>query len=114
MIKVLHNNTCSKSRAILEHLDENGVEFEIIDFIKSPLSEIELRTLLKKLGLTPKEIIRHFDPVYKEKYGGKIFSDEEVFQILLENPQLMQRPILIKGNLAMVGRPIENVRFFID
>lgn len=114
MIKVLHNNTCSKSRAILEHLDENGVEFEIIDIIANPLSEIELRTLIKKLGVTPKEVIRFFDPVYKEKYGETQFSDEEVLQILLENPQLMQRPILIKGNLAMVGRPIENVRFFIE
>ncbi len=114
MIKVLHNNSCSKSRAILEHLDENGVEFEIIDIIANPLSEVELKTLIKKLGTTPKEIIRYFDPVYKEKYGDQEFSEDEVFQILLENPNLLQRPILIKGNLAMVGRPIENVRFFIE
>ena len=114
MIKVLHNNSCSKSRAILEHLDENGVEFEIIDIIANPLSEVELRTVIKKLGLNPKEIIRYFDPVYKEKYGTKEYSEEEIFQILLEDPQLMQRPILIKGNLAMIGRPIENVRFFIE
>lgn len=114
MIKVLHNNSCSKSRAILEHLDENGVEFEIIDIIANPLSEVELKTLIKKLGTTPKEIIRYFDPVYKEKYGDQELSEDEVFQILLENPNLLQRPILIKGNLAMVGRPIENVRFFIE
>lgn len=90
------------------------MEFEIIDIIANPLSEVELRTLIKKLGVAPKEVIRFFDPVYKEKYGEKLLSDEETFQVLLENPQLMQRPILIKGNLAMVGRPIENVRFFIE
>ena len=69
MIKVLHNNSCSKSNAILEHLDENGVEFEIIDIIANPLSEVELRTVIKKLGLSAKEIVRDFDPKYIEVYG---------------------------------------------
>ncbi|MFC6267761.1 ArsC/Spx/MgsR family protein [Frigoriflavimonas asaccharolytica] len=114
MIKVLHNDTCSKSRAILEYLDENGVQFEILDIIKNPLSEVELKTILKKLGKTAKEIVRYFDPEYSTKYKYSEQTEEEVFDVILHNPQLMQRPILVKGNLAMVCRPVENVRFFID
>lgn len=114
MIKVLHNNTCSKSRAILEHLDENNVPFEIIDFIETPLTELELKTLLKKLNTDVQGLIRKNDRLYQERYMGKDFSEEEWIKILVENPSLIQRPILIKGSVAMVGRPIENVRFFIE
>lgn len=114
MIKVLHNNTCSKSRAILEHLDENNVPFEIIDFIETPLTELELKTLLKKLNTDVHGLIRKNDRLYQERYMGKDFSEDEWIKILVENPSLIQRPILIKGSVAMVGRPIENVRFFIE
>ena len=114
MIKVLHNNTCSKSRAILEHLDENNVPFEIIDFIETPLTELELKTLLKKLNTDLQGLIRKNDRLYQERYMGKNFSEDEWIKILVENPALIQRPILIKGSVAMVGRPIENVRFFIE
>ena len=114
MIKVLHNNTCSKSRAILEHLDENNVPFEIIDFIETPLTELELKTLLKKLNTDVQGLIRKNDRLYQERYMGKDFSEDEWIKILVENPSLIQRPILIKGSVAMVGRPIENVRFFIE
>lgn len=114
MIKVLHNNTCSKSRAILEHLDENNVPFEIIDFIETPLTELELKTLLKKLNTDVQGLIRKNDRLYQERYMGKDFSEDKWIKILVENPSLIQRPILIKGSVAMVGRPIENVRFFIE
>ena len=114
MIKVLHNNTCSKSRAILEHLDENNVPFEIIDFMETPLKELELKTLLKKLNTDVQGLIRKNDRIYQERYMGKNFSEDEWIKILVENPALIQRPILIKGSVAMVGRPIENVRFFIE
>ncbi len=114
MIKILHNNSCSKSRAILEYLDENNVQFEIIDIVKDPLSETEVRTLLKKLGADPIDIIRTNDPLYQEKYKDKTFFDDEWIKILSENPSLIQRPILIKGSVAMIGRPLENVKFFIE
>ena len=114
IIKVLHNNTCSKSRAILEHLDENNVPFEIIDFMETPLTELELKTLLKKLNTDVQGLIRKNDRIYQERYMGKNFSEDEWIKILVENPALIQRPILIKGSVAMVGRPIENVRFFIE
>lgn len=114
MIKVLHNNSCSKSRAILEHLDENNVPFEIIDIVENPLSVLELKTVLKKLDLGVHDIIRKNESLYKENFSDKDFSEEEWLQILAENPSLIQRPILIKGSVAMIGRPVENVQFFID
>ena len=114
MIKVLHNNSCSKSRAILEHLDENNVAFEIIDIIQNPLSETELKTVLKKMNADVHAIIRKNDPLFREKYEGQEISEEEWIKILVQNPSLIQRPILIKGPVAMLGRPIENVRLFIE
>ena len=114
MVKVLHNNACSKSRAILEYLDENGVPFEVIDFVQNPLSMMEMKTVLKKLGMEVHEIIRKNDPFYKENFEGKKLTDEEWMQVLIDFPQLMQRPILIKSTMAMIGRPVENVKFFIE
>lgn len=114
MIKVLHNNSCSKSKAILEHLDENNVAFEIIDFVKNPLSVAEMKTVLKKLHYSAEELCRKNERLYKEKFANHTYSEEEWISILLENPSLVQRPILIKGEVAMVGRPIENVKFFIE
>lgn len=114
MIKVLHNNSCSKSRAILEHLDENNIPFEVIDFIENPLSELELKTVLKKLNLPVQDLIRTSDALYREKFAANEYSEDEWIKILVENPSLIQRPILIKESVAMIGRPIENVRFFIE
>lgn len=114
MIKVLHNYNCSKSRAILEHLDENNVPFEIIDFIENPLSEIELKTVLKKLNTDVQGLIRKNEALFKEKFANQDLSDDEWIKVLVQNPSLIQRPILIKGNVAMIARPIENVNFFIE
>lgn len=114
MLKVLHNNSCSKSRAILEYLDENNVAFEVIDFIDDPLSEMEIKTVLRKLGINAEDLIRKTDALFLENFADKTFSEEEWIDVLVKNPSLIQRPILIKNSVAMVGRPLENVKFFIE
>lgn len=114
MVKVLHNGSCSKSNAVLEYLDENGVPFEIINIVEDPLSILEIKTVLKKLNQSVFHMIRKTDKLYTEKYADKNYSEEEWIKILSENPSLIQRPILIKGSVAMLGRPIENVKFFIE
>ncbi|CAD7797163.1 Regulatory protein Spx [Chryseobacterium aquaeductus] len=114
LVKVLHNGNCSKSNAVLEYLDENGVPFEIINMIEDPLSVLELKTVLKKLNENVSHIIRKEEKLFLEKYAGKDLSEDEWLQILSENPSLIQRPILIKGSVAMLGRPVENVKFFIE
>jgi arsenate reductase len=114
VVKVLHNGNCSKSNAVLEYLDENGVPFEIINIIEDPLSILEIKTVLKKLNQSVLHIIRKTDKLYIENYADKNYSEEEWLKILSENPSLIQRPILVKGSVAMLGRPIENVKFFIE
>lgn len=113
MIKVLHNNGCSKSRHVLEHLDENGVDFEIIDIVAEPLSPLEIKTVLKKLNISAKELVRTNEKTYLENFAGKDFSEDEWIKILSEHPELVQRPILIKDSVAMIGRPVENIKFFL-
>lgn len=114
LVKVLHNGNCSKSKAVLEYLDENGVPFEIINIIEEPLSPLEIKTVLKKLNQNVFDIIRKNEKLYIEKFANQDLSEEEWIQILSENPSLIQRPILIKGSVAMLGRPIENVKYFIE
>ena len=75
---------------------------------------MEMKTVLKKLNMNVHEIIRKNEAVFKEKFADKNLSDEEWIKVLTENPELIQRPILIKGSVAMIGRPIENVKFFIE
>lgn len=114
VVKVLHNGNCSKSNAVLEYLDENGVPFEIINILEDPLTELEIKTVLKKLNQSVFHIIRKNEKLYVEKFAGKNLSEEEWIRILAENPSLIQRPIIIKGSVAMLGRPVENVKYFID
>ncbi|RKT01839.1 ArsC/Spx/MgsR family protein [Chryseobacterium defluvii] len=114
LVKVLHNGNCSKSNAVLEYLDENGVPFEIINMVDDPLSVLEIRTVLKKLNQSVFHIIRKTEKLYMEKFATHNYSEDEWIKILSENPSLIQRPILIKGSVAMLGRPIENVKFFIE
>jgi arsenate reductase len=115
MIKILHNNSCSKSRAILEYLDENNVKFEIIDFIENPFSKTEIKTVLKKLNCTPSEILRKNEEEFKLlNINLEEVSNDELVDILFLHPNLIQRPILIKGKIAMIGRPLENVKYFIE
>lgn len=114
MLKVLYNNTCSKSRGILEYLDENGVPFEIIDFIANPLSALEIRTVLKKLGIAAKDLIRKNEKLFKDNYLDKELTENEWVDVLVDHPSLIQRPILIKDSVAMIARPVEVAKFFIQ
>ena len=114
LVKVLHNGNCSKSNAVLEYLDENGVPFEIINIVEDPLSILEIKTVLKKLNQSVFHLIRKTEKLYLENFASKNLSEEEWIKVLSENPSLIQRPILIKGSVAMLGRPIENVKYFIE
>lgn len=109
MLKIYHNPVCSKSRGVLEILNDKGLPFEVINVIEHPLSKNELSILLQKLSMKIQDIIR-----MDERREPKNFSDEECFVLLLENPNLMQRPILELGEKAIVGRPLEVVEDFIN
>jgi len=113
-LTIYHNPRCSKSRQALALLTERGIEPEVIEYLKTPLTEAELRALLRKLGLKPAETLRTGEDVYKEKYKGRTLTDEQCLKALVENPILMERPILVKGQRAVVGRPPEKILELLD
>lgn len=108
-MKIYHNPRCSKSRQTLSIIQEKGEEVEIVEYLKDPPSNNELREVLNKLGMKPEQIIRKGEAIYKENYRGNPYSDEEWIGIMTSNPILIERPIVVKGNKAVMGRPPENV-----
>jgi arsenate reductase len=110
-VTVYQKPTCSTCRATLRLLKERGVDFEAINYYETPLTEADLRVLLKKLGLTAREILRKDEPVARQlNIGKKEFSDEELIRLMAKNPDLIQRPIVVRGDQAVLGRPPENVQ----
>jgi len=105
-MKIYHNNRCSKSRQCLALLSD---EVEIIDYIKSPLTFEALSNLIQKLGITPAELIRTNEAIWKEKFKGKELSNAEYIQAMIDFPKLMERPIVETDTEAMVCRPPELV-----
>lgn len=109
MIKIYHNNMCSKSRAALNLLKDNNEEIEIQEYLKEVPTKSELKEILKMLQMKPLELIRKNETLFKENYKDKNLSDEEWIDIMLENPVLIERPIVIKDGKAAIGRPIEKI-----
>lgn len=109
MITIYHNARCRKSRQALALIEDAGHEVTIREYLKHPPSTGEMIEILNKLEMRPIEIIRKGEPVYKEKYKGKEFTDNQWIQILTEYPILIERPIVIAGSKAVLGRPIENL-----
>ncbi len=90
-------------------MTEQGVEFESINYIDHPLSADELKQLLRRAGLKPSDVMRTKEPAYKELVAGKNLSDEELLQVMAAHPELIQRPIVVRGDKAVLARPIENL-----
>lgn len=110
MITIYHNARCKKSREGLELLNDSGEDFEVREYLKEPVSEEELKEILEKLGMAPIELVRTDEKIWKEHYNGKDLSDDELVRVMVENPKLIQRPIVVKGNSAVVGRPAEKIK----
>ncbi len=113
MIVFYHNNRCKKSREALELVREKTDQVKIIDYLKIPPTEKELSNILKLLGIPATDLIRKNEDLYKTKFKDKILSNQEWIKILHHNPILIERPIIINGNKAIIGRPIEKVIEFI-
>jgi arsenate reductase len=114
MIEIFHNNRCSKSRCALQYLEDSKLEFKTVHYLQDAPSVDELSTLIKKMGINPIDLVRKNESIYKEQFKNKSYSDAEWLQILHENPILIERPIVIKGNRAIVARPPELVKSFFD
>jgi arsenate reductase (glutaredoxin) len=106
---IYHNPRCSKSRAALALLEERGIEPRVIEYLKTPPTRTELKALIKKLGVKPDAIVRTGEEVFKTEYQGRTLGDEEWLDALVEYPILLERPIVVSGERAVLGRPPEKI-----
>ena len=109
MIKIYHNNRCGKSRAGLKLLEDSGKEYQVINYLETVPTFEELKKIIDMLGIRPIELVRKNELVWKEKFKNKDFSDKELINIILENPKLIERPIVVKNEKAVIGRPTEKI-----
>jgi len=109
--KIYHNTRCSKSRATLAILEQNNVEFEIVSYLENPPSESELRSILQDLGIGARDLIRKGESVYKElQLSNQSLTEDELIKAMLNNPILIERPIVRTAQGVVIGRPPENVQ----
>jgi arsenate reductase len=111
MITVYEKPTCTKCREMDRFLRENGVPFDKINYYIDPLSKEKLTELIRKMGISPRDLLRTSEPIYRELGLGKgEFSDAQIIDLMVKHPDLIQRPIVESGNRAVLGRPTENVK----
>lgn len=113
MLQILHNPRCGKSRDCLAFIKESKYEFEIINYLVKPLSTDEIKTLIKKLNINPIELVRQKEAIWIEHYKGKLLSDVDIIKAMAIHPIVIERPIIIKGNKAIIGREIKKLIDFI-
>ncbi|MFH4965285.1 arsenate reductase (glutaredoxin) [Gaetbulibacter sp. M235] len=109
MIKIYHNNRCSKSRIGLKLLEDFGKEFEVVNYLENTPDEKELKEIISKLGIKPIELIRKNESVWKENFKDKTLTDSDIISLMVQNPKLIERPIVINGDKAVIGRPSEKI-----
>jgi arsenate reductase len=107
-MKIYHNPRCSKSRQTLALIQEKGVEPEVVLYLENIPTANEMKDLLSKLAISPMQLIRKGEAAWKENYKGKELSDEQIVEAMIDNPKLIERPIVVKDNKAVLGRPPEN------
>lgn len=108
-LKIYHNPRCKKSRAGLAFLERKATDFETVKYINQGLTEEQLREILLKLNKKPSEIVRTQEEIYKKELKGRSFTDDEWIKIIIENPKLLQRPIVVSKHKAVLGQPPEEI-----
>lgn len=109
-LTIYHNPRCSKSRQALALLQEQGRHPEIVEYLKTPLDTVALKKLLDQLSLRPRDILRSSETEYEELgLESPHIGDDKIIAAIAKHPKLMQRPIVVKGDRAAIGRPIENI-----
>jgi len=106
---IYHNPKCTKSRATLALLQDSGVEPTVIEYLKTPPTAVELKAIVAKLGIKPDALVRKGEDVYKSTYAGKTLTDAQWIEAMVKHPILIERPIVVSGTRAVIGRPPENV-----
>ena len=109
-MKIYHNPRCRKSRETLELITNKGIDHEVILYLETPPTKKELKDIIKMLGIDPTDLLRKTEPIYKEKFKGKELSSTKWIDAMIKFPKLIERPIVVKGKKAIIGRPPENVK----
>ena len=108
-VSIYHNPKCSKSRETLALLRDRGVEPLIVEYLKAPPTAAELKAIVGKLGIRPEQLVRKGEEIYKSKYAGRTLTDAQWIEAMVKDPILIERPIVIAGRRAAIGRPPESV-----
>ncbi|MDO9275142.1 MAG: arsenate reductase (glutaredoxin) [Lutibacter sp.] len=109
-MKIYHNPRCGKSREGLAILQESKLPFKIINYLENPLSTEELTEIIKLLGIAPIDLVRKNEAIWKENFKGKNLSDSEILNAMVKNPKLIERPIVVNDDKAVIGRPPELIK----
>jgi arsenate reductase len=110
MISIYHNPRCKKSREGLTILEDSGQDFETLKYLDDTPSPEDLKIIIKKMGIKPIELVRKQEQIWKEKFKSKDLSDSEIIDALHDFPKLIERPIVINGEKAIIGRPPEDIK----
>ncbi|MBB4119657.1 arsenate reductase [Mesonia hippocampi] len=113
MIKIYHNPRCSKSREGLKILEESREDFQIVKYLNNPLTKTELKEVLSLLGIPAKDLVRTKEQIWKDNYKNKNLNEEEVIEAMIAHPKLIERPIVVKNNKAIIARPPEKIKDFL-
>ena len=109
MIQIYHNSRCGKSRECLTFLENSGKEYEVVKYLEDVPTFEELKSIIKKLGIKPIELIRQKEKIWIENFKGKELTDDEIIQAMISNPILIERPIVINADKAVIARPLEKI-----
>ncbi len=108
-MKIYHNPRCRKSREGVQYLIDKKLNFQIIDYLKEGVSENDIKSILNKLKISTINLVRKNEKIWKENFKGKELKEEEIISILCKEPKLIERPIIVYKNKAVIGRPKENI-----
>ena len=109
-MKIYHNPRCRKSRETLQIIEASGNKVEIINYLENTPSEDELQDIVNKLNIPAENLLRKGESIFKENFKGKKLSENEWIQVMVKNPKLIERPIVVHDNKAILGRPPQNVK----
>ena len=109
MIQIYHNSRCKKSRECLAYIEASGNEYQVVKYLDSPPTFDELKIIIDKLKIKPINLVRQKERIWIEYFKDKILTDDEVIQTMVSNPILIERPIVINNDKAIIARPLENI-----
>jgi len=110
MIQIYHNSRCTKSRECLAFIEETGKDFEVIKYLEAIPTFDELKIIIQKMGIKPIELVRQKEKIWITDFKGKTMTDDKIINAMVSHPILIERPIVINGDKAVIARPLEKIK----